>query len=191
MSLYDLIVSRRSIRQFESKPVGRDILTKIVNAGRLAPSAANLQPLEFVVIDEEALKKEIFACLKWASAIAPRGNPRPGHEPQAYVAVLVNSRIRDKMYEYDVGAAIENMSLAALDEGIAGCWLISIDKPKAIELLNIPDSHKLDSILALGYPGQVSKAEDFVDSTKYWQDEDSTFHVPKRKLENVLHFNAF
>ncbi|MCX6563666.1 MAG: nitroreductase family protein [Candidatus Aminicenantes bacterium] len=191
MSLYDLIVSRRSIRQFGSKPVGRDILTKIVNAGRLAPSAANLQPLEFVVIDEEALKKEIFACLKWASAIAPRGNPRPGHEPQAYVAVLVNSRIRDKMYEYDVGAAIENMSLAALEEGIAGCWLISIDKPKTIELLNIPDSHKLDSILALGYPGQVSKAEDFVDSTKYWQDEDFTFHVPKRKLENVLHFNAF
>lgn len=191
MSLYDLIVSRRSIRQFWSKPVGRDILTKIVNAGRLAPSAANLQPLEFVVIDEEALKKEIFACLKWASAIAPRGNPRPGHEPQAYIAVLVNSRIRDKMYEYDVGAAIENMSLAALEEGIAGCWLISIDKLKAIELLNIPDSHKLDSILALGYPGQVSKAEDFVDSTKYWQDDDYTFHVPKRKLDNVLHFNAF
>jgi len=43
----------------------------------------------------------------------------------------------------------------------------------------------------LGYPAQVSKAEDFVDSTKYWQDEDSTFHVPKRKLENVLHFNEF
>ena len=191
MILYDLIVSRRSIRQFGSKPVGRDILAKIVNAGRLAPSAANLQPLEFVVIDEETLKKEIFACLKWASAIAPRGNPRPGHEPQAYIAVLVNSRIRDKMYEYDVGAAIENMSLAALEEGIGGCWLISIDKPKAIELLNIPDSHKLDSILALGYPGQVSKAEDFVDSTKYWQDEDYTFHVPKRKMENVLHFNAF
>jgi nitroreductase len=191
MSLYDLIVSRRSIRQFGSKPVGRDILAKIVNAGRLAPSAANLQPLEFVVIDEETLKKEIFACLKWASAIAPRGNPRPGHEPQAYIAVLVNSRIRDKMYEYDVGAAIENMSLAALEEGIGGCWLISIDKPKVIELLNIPDSHRLDSILALGYPGQVSKAEDFVDSTKYWQDEDYTFHVPKRKMENVLHFNAF
>jgi len=191
MSVYDLIVARRSIRQFGPKPVGRDILVKIVNAGRLAPSAANLQPLEFVLIDEEVRKKEIFACLKWASAIAPRGNPRPGHEPQAYVAVLVNSRIRDKMYEYDVGAAIENMSLAALEEGVAGCWLISIDKAKVGELLSIPDSHKLDSILALGYPAQVSKAEDFVDSTKYWQDEDFTFHVPKRTLESVLHLNQF
>ncbi|MDP2914934.1 MAG: nitroreductase family protein [Candidatus Aminicenantes bacterium] len=191
MSVYDLIVARRSIRQFGPKPVGRDILVKIVNAGRLAPSAANLQPLEFVLIDEEVRKKEIFACLKWASAIAPRGNPRPGHEPQAYVAVLVNSRIRGEMYEYDVGAAIENMSLAALGEGIAGCWLISIDKAKVGELLSIPDSHKLDSILALGYPAQVSKAEDFVDSTKYWQDEDFTFHVPKRTLESVLHLNQF
>jgi len=191
MSVYDLILSRRSIRQFGPEPVGRDTLTKIVNAGRLAPSAANLQPLEFVAIDNEARKKEIFACLKWASAIAPRGNPRPGYEPQAYIAVLVNSRIRDKMYEYDVGAAVENMILAALEEGVTACWLISIDKPKVVGLLGIPDTYKLDCIVALGFPGQISKAEDFVESTKYWQDGDYTFHVPKRKLESVLHFNKF
>ena len=189
--MYDLIIARRTIRQFGPKRIGRDILEKIVNAGRLAPSAANLQPLEFVLIDEDVRKNEIFACLKWASAIAPRGNPRPGHEPQAYVAVLVNTLIRDKMCEYDVGAAVENMSLAALAEGIAGCWLISIDKPKAVEILGIPDSRRLDSILALGYPAQVSKAEDFTDSTKYWQDDDLTFHVPKRKLDSVLHLNRF
>lgn len=191
MSVTDLILSRRSIRQFDARPVGRDVLRKIVDAGRLAPSAANLQPLEFIVIDDEVRRNDVFACLKWASAIAPRGNPRPGHEPRAYVAVLVNSRIRDKMYEYDVGAAVENMTLAALEEGIAGCWLISIDKPKVCALLSVPDTHKLDSILALGYPGQVSQAEDFVGSTKYWQDDDLTFHVPKRTLASVLHFNEF
>ena len=71
---------------------------------------------------------------------AAREIPGPGHEPQAYIVVLVNTRIREKMYEYDVGAAIENMILAALGEGIASCWLISIDKPKVVELLGIPDS---------------------------------------------------
>jgi len=191
MSVLDLIRSRRSIRQFRPEPVGRDILTKVVDAGRLAPSAANLQPLEFVAVDDAALAKEVFGCLKWASAIAPRGNPRPGHEPQAYIAVLVNARIREKMYEYDVGAAMENMILAALEKGIAACWLISVDKPKVVDLLGIPDSYKLDSILALGFPAQVSKAEEFADSTKYWQDEDYTFHVPKRKLASVVHFNGF
>ncbi len=191
MSIYDLILSRRTIRQFEPRPISRTILEKVINAGRLAPSAANMQPLEFVVVDDEALRMEIFPCLKWAAYIQPEGNPRPGHEPQAYIFVLVNDRIREKMYEYDVGAAIENMILTALGEGIASCWLISIDRPKVVELLEIPGHYKVDSVLALGYPAQESRVEEFADSPKYWQDPDYTFHVPKRKLESVLHFNKF
>ena len=191
MNVHDAIVSRRSIRQFAPRPVGRDVLEKIVNAGRLAPSAANLQPLEFVAVDKEGPSNEIFACLKWAAYIAPQGNPRPGQEPQAYIVVLVNTGIREKMYEYDVGAAIENMILTALGDGLASCWLISIDKPKIAELLKIPPQYKVDSVLALGHPAQVSVAEEFADSPKYWQDSDLTFHVPKRKLASVLHINGF
>jgi nitroreductase len=191
MKAYDLIISRRTIRQFKPQPISRDILTKIVNAGRLAPSAANLQPLEFVVVDEESLEKEIFSCLKWAAYITPRGNPKPGNEPQAYIITLANSQIREKMYEYDVGAAIENMILTALEDGIASCWLISVDKARVAELCNIPEHYKVDSVLALGYPAQESRAEEFKDSCKYWQDADGTFHVPKRKLEDIVHFNKF
>jgi len=191
VDIYDLIVSRRTIRQFEPRPIDRKILEKIANAGRLAPSAANMQPLEFVVVDEEGVRKEIFSCLKWAAYIAPQGNPRPGHEPQAYAVVLVNSEIRKNMYEYDVGAAVENMILTALGEGLASCWLISIDKLKVAALLNIPARYKVDSALALGYPGQESKVEELTDSSRYWQDADLTFHVPKRKLESIIHFNRF
>ena len=191
MNVHDAIVSRRSIRQFAPRPVGREVLEKIVNAGRLAPSAANLQPLEFVAVDKEGPRNDLFACLKWAAYIAPQGNPRPGQEPQAYIIVLVNTLIREKMYEYDVGAAIENMILAALGDGLASCWLISIDKPKIAEFLKVPSQYKVDSVLALGYPAQVSVAEEFADSPKYWQDSDLTFHVPKRKLATVLHFNGF
>jgi nitroreductase len=191
VNIYDVIISRRTIRQFEPRSVGRAILEKVVNAGRLAPSAANMQPLEFVVVDDEAVRKEIFPCLKWAAYIQPQGDPRPGHEPQAYIFVLVNTRIREKMSEYDVGAAIENMILTALGEGIASCWLISIDRPKVVEVLGIPKQYRVDSVLALGYPAQESRVEEFVDSPKYWQDPDHTFHVPKRKLESVLHFNKF
>ncbi len=191
MNVLDVIVSRRSIRQFAPRPVGRDVLEKIVSAGRLAPSAANLQPLEFIAIDEEGPRKEIFACLKWAAYIAPQGNPRPGQEPQAYIVILVNTQIREKMYEYDVGAAIENMILAGLGDGLGSCWLISIDKPKIAELLKVPSQYKVDSVLALGHPAQVSVAEEFADSPKYWQDSDLTFHVPKRKLASVLHINGF
>lgn len=191
MSLYDLIISRRSIRQFKQEPVSRDILQKFINASRLAPSAANRQPLEFVVVDEEKIRKEVFTWLKWAAYIAPEGNPKPGHEPVAYIVVLVNSEIREKGFEWDVGAAIENMILAALEKGIGSCWLLSVDREKLREILNIPENYKIDSVLALGYPDENPVIEDMKDSIKYWKDQAGQLHVPKRKLEDVIHFNKF
>lgn len=191
MSLYDLIISRRSIRQFKQEPVSRDILQKFINASRLAPSAANRQPLEFVVVDEEKIRKEVFTCLKWAAYIAPEGNPKPGHEPVAYIVVLMNSEIREKGFEWDVGAAIENMILAALEKGIGSCWLLSVDREKLREILNIPENYKIDSVLALGYPDENPVIEDMKDSIKYWKDQAGQLHVPKRKLEDVIHFNKF
>ena len=191
MSLYDLIISRRSIRQFKQEHVSRDILQKFINASRLAPSAANRQPLEFVVVDEERIRKEVFTCLKWAAYIAPEGNPKPGHEPVAYIVVLVNSEIREKGFEWDVGAAIENMILAALEKGIGSCWLLSVDREKLREILNIPENYKIDSVLALGCPDENPVIEDMKDSIKYWKDQAGQLHVPKRKLEDVIHFNKF
>lgn len=191
MSLYDLIISRRSIRQFKQEPVSRDILQKFINASRLAPSAANRQPLEFVVVDEERIRKEVFTCLKWAAYIAPEGNPKPGHEPVAYIVVLVNSEIREKGFEWDVGAAIENMILAAWEKGIGSCWLLSVDREKLREILNIPENYKIDSVLALGCPDENPVIEDVKDSIKYWKDQAGQLHVPKRKLEDVIHFNKF
>lgn len=191
MSLYDLIVSRRSIRQFKPEPISQEILRVVVNAGRLAPSAANRQPLEFIVVDEESIRKQLFPCLKWAGYIAPEGNPKPGHEPQAYVVVLVNTEIREKGFEWDSGAAIENMILAAWEKGIGSCWIISVDKDRVKTLLNVPATYKVDSVIAFGYPAEAPVIEDFEDSVKYWKDEQSCLHVPKRKLADVIHFNEF
>lgn len=191
MSLYDLIVSRRSIRQFRQEPIPREILRDLVNAGRLAPSAANRQPLEFLIVDMEDKKEQVFPCLKWAGYIAPDGNPKPGQEPQAYIVVLVNIGIREKGFEWDSGAAIENMILAAWEKGIGSCWIISMEKERVKELLGVPDSHKVDSVLALGYPAETPVAEDLEDSIKYWKDDQGCLHVPKRKLEDVIRFNEF
>jgi nitroreductase len=191
MTLTELILKRRSIRQFGPQPVSREALARIVDAGRLAASAANQQPLEFIAVDREDLREKIYPGLKFASAIAPAGYPRPGNEPKAYIFTLVNFKVREKMFEYDVGAAMENMALAALAEGLASCWIISMDRPPVAELLGVPGHYRIDAVLALGYPAQESKEEVLVDSVKYWQDEDLTFHVPKRTLASVLHINQF
>lgn len=191
MSLYELILSRRSIRQFRQKPIPRELLHNIVNAGRLAPSAANRQPLEFIVVDEESKKEEIFPCLKWAGYIAPEGDPKPGQEPQAYVVVLVNKAIREKGFQWDSGAAIENMILTAWEEGIGSCWIVSVDKDAVGNSLGIPAGYIVDSVIALGYPAETPVIEDLEESVAYWKDEEGCLHVPKRKLSEVIHFNGF
>jgi nitroreductase len=191
MNAHEAVLSRRTIRQYQARPVGRETLERLIDAGRLAPSAANLQPLEFVVVDEPEVRDKIFPTLKWAAYIHPEGDPKPGQEPQAYVIVLVNTKVREKMYEYDVGAAIEAMAVSAWSEGVGSCWLISIDRAAVQAALGIPDQYRIDSVLALGYPAETSTAEEYKDSPRYWKDSDGSFHVPKRKLRDVCHFNAF
>jgi len=191
MNFYDVILSRRSIRQFKPDSLEREALVRIVEAGRLAPSAANLQPLEFMIVDDRDIRARFFPCLKWAAYIAPQGNPRPGQEPAAYVVVLVNTAVREKMFEYDVGAAVENMILTALADGIGSCWLISIDREKAAQILGVPEGFRIDSVLALGRPAESPVVEELKDSAKYWKDDEGRLHVPKRPLVRVLHLNKF
>lgn len=191
MNFYERIVSRRTIRQFKPVPVSLNLLKKLAEAGRLAPSAGNLQPLEFVVVDDERIRSRIFPCLRWAGYIAPRGNPRPGQEPMAYIVVVVNLKVREKGYEYDVGAAMENMILAAWDEGLGTCWLISVEREKVKEILGIPDGYKVDCVLALGYPAESPIVEKLKEGLKYWQDEEGVLHVPKRSSSEIIHINKF
>jgi nitroreductase len=191
LSLSDLIVSRRTIRRFKPEPIARSVLEKIVDAGRLAPSAGNMQPIEFVAVADPEICRQIFPCLRWAAYIAPAGTPKPGEEPTAYVFSLANLNVREKGYEYDVGAAMENMILAAWEEGIGSCWLISLERAKVAEILAVPEGYKIDSVLALGYPAESPVMEEFQGSVKYWKDERGVLHVPKRKLRDVIHFDRF
>lgn len=190
-SFYEMIAARRTIRRFKPDPVPRELLERLVDAGRLAPSAANLQPLEFIVVDGAGPRAEVFPCLKWAAYIAPAGDPKPGEEPAAYVVTLANTEIREKMFEYDVGAAMENMILTALEEGVGSCWMLSIDRDKLQAILGVPEHYRIDSVLALGYPAEEPTLEVMGESYRYWKDADGRLHVPKRARASVAHFNKF
>ncbi len=187
----ELIRKRRTIRQFRPEEIQGNILLNLADLGRMAPSAANLQPLEFIIVQDPEVRKQVFPWLRWAAYINPAGNPKPGQEPVAYIVIIVNTAIRQKGYEYDVGAAAENIILGALTQGIGSCWLISVDRDRLKNILKIPDDYKIDSVLALGYPAESPVVENFQGSVKYWKDENETLHVPKRKLEEVVHLNRF
>lgn len=194
MEFFELVKKRRSVRSFRPEPVAMEDLTRLVEAARVAPSAANLQPLEYVVVTEPGLCEQIFACLKWAAHTAPRGTPAPGHLPTAYIAVLVREEYQAGIgADYDVGAAAQSILLGAVALGLGACWLKSINYPKVSELLGLPQGVKLDSIIALGYPDEEPRQVDLkpedqgTEVTHYWRDDNDQHFVPKRALEAILH----
>ncbi len=182
---------RRTIRRFKQTPLSFDLLKRMVNAGRLAPSSANLQPIEYVAIDEPQLVEKVFTTLKWAGYISPEGNPPLGERPVAYLVILVNQKKSSGCCQRDAAAAIENMILVALEEDIGSCWLGSIDRDALQNLLKLPEYITIDSVLALGYSNESPVIESMEDSVKYWKDKEGRLHVPKRVLGDVLFYNEY
>ena len=186
MKAYDLIRQRRTIRKFQQKKLDRVQLEKMVDAARLAPSASNMQPLKYIIVDEDETVAQFFKYVKWASFIAPAGNPGKGEEPVAYIVILLDTQVRDSGYELDVGAAAQNIFITALEEGIGSCWMGAIDREGIRKLLNIPERYKVNTIVALGYPSENPVMEDENGSVKYYKDDSGVLHVPKRKLEDII-----
>lgn len=186
MEITEGILKRRSIRRFRQDPIPLETLKKAVDAARLAPSAANIQPLRYILVVNRDLRKKMFPALKWAGYISPRGDPPAGEEPTAYVIVLVNKDIARDDYQLDAGAAIENLILTALEDGIGSCWLGAIDRERIREILHIDEDFEIESVIALGYPNENPVVETMKDSILYWKDEGGRLHVPKRSLDEVL-----
>jgi len=192
LTVLELIRKRRTIRRFQQKKISFDDLTEIVDTGRLAPSASNLQPLEYVVLDAEDSVQRAFEMTKWAGYLPPAiGRPPAGQIPVAFIIILINREIRPNAGGQDVGAAAENMVLTALEKGIGACWIASIDHAAMRALLNIPENYEIDSLLALGFPDEDPIAEPMEDTIKYYKDSSGRLHVPKRTLDSVLHRNKF
>ena len=188
MSAYTSILNRRTIRKFTQQPIEQEKLVKMINAARLAPSGANLQPLKYLVVTDTNLLEDVFQTTKWAAYIAPHGTPKKGEKPTAYIVVLVDTAIR-RDADNDASAAIENILLTAEDEEIGTCWIGSVDKKKLAELLKIPQELAIHSVVAMGYKAQESEAVDMEDGdVKYYMDEHGAIHVPKRKFSDVVRF---
>jgi len=139
LDAYTCIRTKRDTRAYQSKSIPEDTLHRILQAGRLAGSAKNLQPCRFVVLQEEARKKELAACGQFAS-----------HVVTAPVAVAVV--IPQDGREFDAGRSAQNMMLAAWAEGVTSCPVTMHDAPCARRVLGLPDTHRVAIVLALGYP---------------------------------------
>ena len=165
MSLLDSILSRRSIRHYENKDIPEELLHQILEAGRQAPSAANMQPIHFVVLKDYETKRQLsnrrFSHFIKDSPVVIAGCANVGHILTGKWAIV------------DAAIAMQNMVVAAWALGIGSCWIGSFDEKKVKQLLNIPNSWKVVALITFGYPTEHPKQK------------------RKKRLENLFSFNSF
>ncbi len=198
MDVWQAIVQRRSIRRFEEKPVDYSVLEKCVEAARLAPTAKNVQVIEYVVIDDKKLLPQVLNTVRmWAGVIRPDGGWSAQKRPQAYIAAIVNRKLclergaSERNTAYDAGLAVENMVLAAEGMGLGSCIITSFEPEKLAGVLGLPDGYEIAMLVALGYPDEKPVIETSPDSVERWVDEKGVRHIPKRPLTDILHRNGF
>ncbi len=187
MNVYDAIMTRRTIRKFEQKSVGRESLKRLADCARVAAYGANVQPLKFMLIDDEETLKGIYPFTKWAGALKD-GAPKEDERPAAYIAVLGDKSIKPNGgFEVEAGAAVTTMMLEAVEMGLATCWLGAIDRAGIKKLLDLSEVFDVAYLLAVGYPMQKSRMTEMKNGdVKYFESDDGTINVPKRSLDEVL-----
>lgn len=186
MNVYDLILSRRTVRKFSQKPIDDSILEKMIDAARLAPSGGNLQPIKFVLVNTRENAKSIFDNVKWAAYLNGEGTPKPDEMPTAFICILIDKNITKSDSLIEIGAACQNIFLIAEEMGIGTCWMGAINRNKISEIISIDDSYLLNTVIALGYKAENPKTVELKSDIKYYKDENGTLTVPKRSLNEVL-----
>jgi nitroreductase len=163
MDCIQALKTRRSVRAYTGEPIPREVIEDIIDCGRLAATAVNRQPWEFVVVTDTRMLQAIAEATDYGSFIA---------RAAACVVVLAKDT---KYYLEDGCNASHNILVAARAHGLGGCWVAGDKKPYAAgicRLVSAPEGYKLVSLLPLGHPAEHSEKE-------------------KRPLPEVLHWESF
>ena len=161
-SFLELAQARQSDRAYEAgKPIAREVLDRILEAGRLAPSACNGQPWHFTVVTEPVMLHDV------AKATSSIGLNRFVKDSAALILITleptnITSRlgcnIKDKDFPImDLGIAASYITLAAEDEGVGSCILGWFDEKKIKELVGIPQNRRLMLIISFGYTSKPKR----------------------------------
>jgi len=174
MEFYEVIYTRRSVRSYSDKPIPREVLEKVLDAARVAPSGRNLQPWKFIVIDDEKIKRSLVPLCFHQEFIA--------EAPVVVVACGFRSTYNRGGYMgelsmlVDVSIAFTQLLLAARAEGLGTCWIGAFDNEGVKRLLKIPPGVEVVALTPLGYPREID-----------------VWRPPKerKKLEEILCYNSY
>ena len=152
MTVFEAIRMRRSVRQYSSRPIPDDVMQRMREAMRYAPSACNIQPWRFIIVTEPRLRTELARAAHgqmWM-ADAPVTIVGCGWPALAY-AHMGGSR---SSVDMDVAIALDHLTLAAVAEGLGTCWIGAFDEPAVRKILGIPQEVRVVAMTPLGYPAK-------------------------------------
>jgi len=163
MSCIDKILGRRSVRRYRGEPVPDDVIGRILEAGRQAPSAANRQPWHFVVVTDQETKDKLAT-----------GRYNGFIRDSAFTVVgvaLPYDRVSEKWGVVDVTIAMQNMVLAAEVQDVGSCWVGDFNEEVVKSLLGIPKEAKVVALLPMGIPDEQPGPK------------------TKKPLDEIVHYN--
>lgn len=186
--LAQLVAQNRSYRRFdETAPISMQTIEELVQLARLCPSAANRQPLRFILSTSAQDNAAIFDTLKWAAYLTDWNGPAEGERPTAYV-IIVNTQKGWDSAKYDQGIMAQTMLLGAVEKGLGGCMIGAFDRGKLAEHCGLSEEMEPCLILALGKPVETVRVTALPEdgSIRYYRDEAGVHYVPKRDMSELI-----
>ena len=190
MSVMEKLLTRRTYRRFEQKPVPQDVVEDLIEAVRLSSCGANRQAVRLVIVNKPEDVAKVQPLVKWAAYLPPeQGTPKADELPTLYVAVVQDTSIPGDL-NTDTGIALANLTLAAWDKGVGSCIMGAINKPALTELLGIEEPEKLAFMVAFGYPTHEAHIVPMTEATgvKYYLDDNKDYCVPKHSTEEIARY---
>jgi len=151
MNVHEAIAARRSVRAYEDKPIEEDKLRRVLEAGRLAPSARNMQEWQFVAVRDKGLRSKLVPACKNQTFV--------GEAPVVIVACATQHEhvmtCGQYAYPIDLAIAVDHMTLAAVEEGLGTCWIGAFYEDRVRRVLGIPNDVRVVTVLPMGYPAET------------------------------------
>jgi nitroreductase len=188
MTFKDLVLANRSYRRFDgAHAIDGAVLRDLVGLARTTPSAANRQPLKYVLSCSAGGNALVYETLAWAAYLPEWKGPPVPERPTGYVVILLDTAITQAA-DVDVGIAAQTILLGAVERGLGGCMFGSVKREELVRRLGLRDTLAVALVIALGRPVEnvVLDALAPGGSIKYWREANGTHHVPKRGLDELI-----
>ena len=162
MSVFDTIKDRRSIRVYKDERIPKDKLEKLLEAARLAPSAANRQNWKFIVVENEQIKNQLVTACNNQAFVGTASH---------VIAGIGDSS--QKWHQVDLALALEHVVLEAVELELGTCWIGAFNEDEVKKILKIPQDKKVVALLTVGVPAESPAAR------------------PRKAMEEIVAYNEY